>query len=102
MHVVHGYEHVDGDGPLKSCADPKYYEMSKNLFRHFLEKDLPKEIWSAYYEEIAKRTVDAAKDNEKVVLTHATYKEEARDVVIDKIVEGGENGYIFFVHMIVS
>jgi len=33
--------------------------------------------------------VEAAKDNDKVVLTHATYKPEARDVVIETIVKGG-------------
>ena len=90
MHVVHGYKHVDGDGPLKSCADPKYREMTIGILRHFLnEKDLSKEIWSPYFEEIAKQTVEAAKDHDKVVLTHATYKPEARDVVIETIVKGG-------------
>ena len=48
-----------------------------------------KELWSPYFEEIAKRAVDAAKHNDKVVLSHATYQQEVRDVVIEKIVEGG-------------
>jgi len=97
MHVVHGYKHIDGDFPLKSCAvDPKYREMTIGILRHFLnEKDLSKEIWSPYFEEIAKLTVEAAKENDKVVLTHATYKEEAREVVIEQIVKGGENGYTY-------
>ena len=48
-----------------------------------------KDDWGAYFEEIAKQAVDAAKDNDKVVLSHATYKQEARDLVIETIVAGG-------------
>jgi len=85
LQVVHGYKHVDGDGPLKSCADPTCYEMTHNM----ITSNGKKELWSPYFEEIAKRAVDAAKHNDKVVLSHATYQQEVRDVVIEKIVEGG-------------
>lgn len=86
--MVHGYKHVDGDGPIKHCAViPKYREMSKNLICTFgVGPLLSKELWAPYYEEIAKQTVNAAQDHDKVVLTHATYLQEARDVVIETIV----------------
>jgi len=64
--------------------------MAIGFLRQILnEKDLSKEIWSPYFEEIAKQTVEAAKDHDKVVLSHATYKPEARIVVIETIVKGG-------------
>mmetsp|Transcript_18474 Transcript_18474/g.39687 ORF Transcript_18474/g.39687 Transcript_18474/m.39687 type:complete len:309 (+) Transcript_18474:31-957(+) len=88
LHVVHGFKHVDGDGPLKNCAVPKYGEMVKKLFTADKQPN-PKEFWSPYFEEIARRTVDASKNHDKVVLTHATYQQEFREFVIEKIVEGG-------------
>ena len=68
------------------AVDPKYREMTKNFIT---QEKVRKDKWGPYFVEIARRTVDAAKDHDKVVLSHATYKEEARDVVIEKIVEGG-------------
>jgi len=44
---------------------------------------------SPYFGEIANQTLDAAKDHDRVVLTHATYNQESRDVVIDTLVKGG-------------
>ena len=89
LQEVHGYTHVDGDGPIKNCIKPEFTEMTRNMFRGFYGKDMPKEEWAPYYEEIANRTINAAKDNEKVVLTHATYQQRARDVVIETLVQGG-------------
>jgi len=88
LDVVHGFEHVDGDGPAKSCALPKYREMTKG-FLASSRGSVPREMWSPYFEEIAKQAVEAAKDHDKVVLTHATSKEPHRELVISKIVEGG-------------
>ena len=48
-----------------------------------------KELLAPYFQEIAKQTVDAAKDNDRVVLSHATYSEVCRDIVIETIVAGG-------------
>ena len=90
LQVVHGYKHVDGDGPLKHCAtDPKYLEMTRNMFSCGSVPNPARELWVPYFEEIGKRTVDAAKDHDKVVLSHATYQQEPRDVVIETIVKGG-------------
>lgn len=82
LQVVHGYKHIDGDGPLKSMIIPKYSDMTKNYFSSGGKS-------STYFGEIAKQTLDAAKDHDRVVLTHATYNQEYRDVVIDTLVEGG-------------
>ena len=80
------------------CAvDPRYREMVKG----FWTPNGTKDDWGPYFEEIARRTVDAAKDHDKVVLSHATYSQECRDVVIETIVKGGEIWiHIIFVHMI--
>eukprot|EP00580_Thalassiosira_gravida_P015264 CAMPEP_0201662410 /NCGR_PEP_ID=MMETSP0494-20130426/4503_1 /ASSEMBLY_ACC=CAM_ASM_000839 /TAXON_ID=420259 /ORGANISM="Thalassiosira gravida, Strain GMp14c1" /LENGTH=266 /DNA_ID=CAMNT_0048140765 /DNA_START=357 /DNA_END=1157 /DNA_ORIENTATION=- len=59
------------------------------MTKAFLAGGVSKEMWSPYFEEIAKRTVEAAKDHDKVVLTHASYKEPFRELVIAKILEGG-------------
>jgi len=94
MQVVHGYKHVDGDGPLKHCTvDPKYREMTKDMLQFLSATSSIKgreDKWGPYFVEIARRTVEAAKDNDKVVLSHATYKEDMRDLAIQEIVKGGE------------
>jgi len=82
LQVVHGYKHVDGDIPIKSMIIPKYREMIK-------ERIATNGKSPSYYEEIAKQTIDAAKDHDRVVLTHATYYQESRDVVIDTLIDGG-------------
>ena len=82
LQVVHGYKHIDGDGPLKSMIIPKYSEMTKDYFESGGKS-------SSYFGEIANQTLDAAKDHGRVVLTHATYNQEYRDVVIDTLVDGG-------------
>ena len=89
LQVVHGYKHVDGDGPFKNCIKPEYTEMTKNMVRGRHHKDVPKEEWAPYYEEIANQTINAANDDEKVVLTYATCQQRARDVVIKTLVQGG-------------
>eukprot|EP00985_Skeletonema_marinoi_P024166 scaffold16639_cov202-Skeletonema_marinoi.AAC.2 len=53
----------------------------------FIEGD-----WEPYFSELARLTLEAAKDNDKVVLSHATDKNEMRDHVIKKLIEGGASG----------
>ena len=94
LQVVHGFKHVDGDTPLKNCILPKYREMTKNVIKYTLSIGIEegtddKEYWSPFYEEIAKQTVEAAKDNDRVVLSAATYEQEQREFVIEKIQEEG-------------
>jgi hypothetical protein len=65
------------------ATDPKYMEMTRNMFSSNQSDS------ASYFEEIGKQTVDAAKEHDKVVLSHATYKQEARDIVIETIVKSG-------------
>ncbi|KAL7491714.1 hypothetical protein ACHAWT_001980 [Skeletonema menzelii] len=82
MHVMHGYHHVDGDIPLKNIAlVPEYKEM--------IEKCLMSDDWTPMYSELARLTLEGAKEHDKVVLSHATYKNEYRDHFIKKLIEGG-------------
>ena len=64
-------------------------EMTRNFIQTFGGVNLARELWAPYFEEIGKQTVDAAKEHDRVVLSHATYKQEPRDVVIETIVKGG-------------
>ena len=82
LQVVHGYKHIDGDGPLKSMIMPKYSDMTKDCFASGGKS-------SSYFGEIVNQTLDAAKDHDRVVLTHATYYQESRDFVIDTLIDGG-------------
>ncbi len=82
LYVVHGFKHVDGDGPLKTRAlFPQYKEMTRGYLFSNAEKNVAetKETWAPYFEEIAKQTLDTAKIHDRVVLAHATYKQPQRD-----------------------
>jgi len=82
MQVVHGYHHVDGDIPLKNMAlVPEYREIMEALI---IEGD-----WAPYFSELARLTLEAAKDHDKVVLSHATGLNSQRDHVVQKLIEGG-------------
>eukprot|EP00984_Skeletonema_dohrnii_P020415 scaffold9948_cov129-Skeletonema_dohrnii-CCMP3373.AAC.1 len=82
MQVMHGYHHVDGDIPLKHMTlVPKYKDI--------VELRFIKDDWAPHYSELAQLTLEAAKDNDKVVLSHATDKNVQRDHVIKKLIEGG-------------
>jgi len=84
MTVMHDYHHVDGDIPLKHmCLVPEYKEL--------MQKTILEDDWAPYFSELARLTLEAAKakDNDKVVLSHATDKNDLRDHVIKKLIEGG-------------
>uniref|UniRef100_A0A7S2P1U9 Zeta toxin domain-containing protein n=1 Tax=Skeletonema marinoi TaxID=267567 RepID=A0A7S2P1U9_9STRA len=82
MAVMHDYHHVDGDIPLKHmCLVPEYKEISE---KWIIEGD-----WDPFYSELARLALEGAKDNDKVVLSHATDKNDHRDHVIKKLIEGG-------------
>ena len=82
MTVVHGYHHIDGDIPYKNMTVvPEYMEMFEKMI---IDGD-----WAPHYSELAKLTLEAAKEHKKVVLSHATTHNEPRDHVIKKLIEGG-------------
>lgn len=96
LAFLHDFEHVDGDGPLKNCA---LSERNKELTIGFLksfkvhaidnDEDGPEEVWTPFYEEIAALALEAAKRTDKVVLTHASYRQAYRECVVNKLLEGG-------------
>ena len=79
--MMHDYHHVDGDIPFKHiCLVPEYKEIMQKMFLG---------DWAPHFTELARLTLEGAKDNDKVVLSHATYKNDQRDHVIKKLIEGG-------------
>jgi hypothetical protein len=82
MQVVHGYYHVDGDIPQKHVAlVPEY--------RKIMEAMIIDGNWAPQFSELARLTLEAAKDHDKVVLSHATDLNCKRDHVVQKLIEGG-------------
>ncbi|KAL7536965.1 hypothetical protein ACHAWF_005610 [Thalassiosira exigua] len=93
LAVVHGIKHVDGDSPLKNVHLPKNREIVKSLFKAgmIFEKtgEFKEELWGPHCDEWARLTLEAAKDHDRVVFTHATGTNMERDHYIKKLVEGG-------------
>merc|ERR1712146_620677 len=46
------------------------------------------ELWQPYFAELARQAFEAAKTSDKVVLTHATYRQKYRDFLVRKLKEG--------------
>mmetsp|Transcript_26505 Transcript_26505/g.30282 ORF Transcript_26505/g.30282 Transcript_26505/m.30282 type:complete len:364 (-) Transcript_26505:12-1103(-) len=94
IHLMHGYTHVDGDGPYKNTHIPRNRELAVRFLTCMLKHDMqhedgPEELWQPFYEEIANLTIEATKHSDKVVISHATYRQSYRKYVVDKLVEGG-------------
>lgn len=94
LALMHGYKHVDGDLPLKNKHLPQYSDMVATMWKvacEYLPKneDGPEEMWQPYFAELARLTLEAAETSEKVVLTHATYRQAWQEYVIQKLIEGG-------------
>jgi len=94
LALMHGYEHVDGDIPLKNSHLPQYSDMVAKMWKNAAEylpknEDGPEEMWQPYFAELARLTLKAAETSEKVVLTHATYRQAWQEYVIQKLIEGG-------------
>ena len=93
LAVVHGFEHVDGDWPLKHSNIPENAELSRNWIltttRSGECKEDEKHLWGGYFEKIANMTVEAAETHDRVVLSHATFDQPTRDVVIDTLLSSG-------------
>ena len=82
MAVMYGYHHVDGDIPLKHMTlVPEYKEIVEKMF---IDGD-----WAPHFSELARLTLEGAKSHKEVVLSHATDKNEFRDHVVKKLIEGG-------------
>lgn len=80
MQVVHGYNHVDGIHKQMGYV-PEYKDMFERLV---LEGDA-----DPFSGEQVRLTLEAAKDNDRVVFTFATPFNEQRNKFVDGLVEGG-------------
>ena len=86
----HGYDHDDAEKNQK----PKYKEIEVNMWKAMAEywprnEDGPGELWQPYYEELAKRILQALKHSDKIVLTDSPFRQNYRDFVLNKLEEGG-------------
>lgn len=102
LQVVRNWNHVDGDFPLKeSTFKPEYVDMVERLFisgKYAHIQELPEEErrewfaregYHAYFTEVARKTLEAARESDKVVATHATYNADARNFFIDTLIASG-------------
>ncbi|KAL7555110.1 hypothetical protein ACHAWF_018736, partial [Thalassiosira exigua] len=92
LAVAHGFEHVDGDWPFKHSHIPENAELSQGFLNCALSggcKEEDRDTWVGYFEKIADMTVEAAKTHDRVVLSHATYDQSPRDVVVETLLKGG-------------
>jgi len=93
LALLQGYEHVDGDGPLKNKHLPQYSDIAAKWWKNCTEymknnEDGLDELWQPYFAELARQALEAAKTSDKVVLTHATYRQKYRDFIVRKLEEG--------------
>ena len=94
LAYLHGYEHVDGDYPLKHAAiSARNKELGYGFLKSFQtclgNEEESDDVWTPFYEEIATLTLQAAKTSSKVVLSHASYRQAYRECVVNKLIEGG-------------
>lgn len=94
LAYLHGYEHVDGDYPLKHAAvSARNKELAYGFLKSFHtclgNEEESDDVWTPFYEEIATLTLQAAKTSSKVVLSHASYRQAYRECVVNKLIEGG-------------
>ena len=96
MHL-HGFHHVDGDYPLKSCgSNERYRSMTETMLEASIcyaprGEDGPEELWTPYFTEIAHLALKAVQENptKNVVLTHATARQAYREKVVNTLMEDG-------------
>merc|ERR1719230_326065 len=89
--LVHGYTHIDGDGPVKKQHQSRKFKTISTNFYKAVQVHWPKNqdgdatLWRPYMDELVEQTLEATKDHNKVVLTHATYRQNIRDYVIEQL-----------------
>lgn len=93
LALMQGFEHVDGDGPLKNKHLPQYSGMAAKWWKNCTEymknnEDGLDELWQPYFDELARQALEATETSDRVVLTHATYRQKYRDFVLRKLEEG--------------
>lgn len=93
LALMQGYHHVDGDCPLKNKHLPQYSDMAAKWWKNCTvymknNEDGLDELWQPYFAELARQALAAAETSDRVVLTHATYRQKYRDFLLGKLEEG--------------
>jgi len=76
MHL-HGFHHVDGDYPLKSCgSNERYRSMTETMLEASIcyaprGEDGPEELWTPYFTEIAHLALKAVQKSDEERRAHA-------------------------------
>lgn len=112
LDAVHGFCHVDGDLPYRTAEDPKMRDACKQFFKmnhafpflkgtrssdeqaaacdkHGVDVARIDECWQPFYQVMVDNALEAAKTNNKVVITYASPFQKPRDYVLNKLKEGG-------------
>jgi hypothetical protein len=96
LESVRGWKHIDGDIPVKQMAtNPEWFEASSKMFG-FGEYEGKTDFFDgildhskAYFDILARLTLEAARESNTVVMTHATYFRVVRDYFRKLLVDGG-------------
>lgn len=96
LDSVYGFNHVDGDVPIRNLHIPKNKALVTGLIEYGKKfnvnpNEAPDELWQPYYQELVDNTLEAAKTSDKVALTFACNRQKHRDFVMKKLKEGGAN-----------
>jgi len=105
LDLIHGFHHVDGDLAFRSQYTPEMREaftkMVEGIHRHPILKDFMKDVkssddlaeleeyWGPLFQVRVDSALEAAKTNDKVVITFADGFQVQRDFVFKKLKEGG-------------
>lgn len=104
LEIIHGFHHVDGDLPLRTMHKPemrhvvgkmiegaKLYPERMEFLKSHSSEDMEglEEYWGPYFQTNVDAALEAAKSNDKVVITFADGNRISRDYVMDKLREGG-------------
>jgi len=112
LDLIHDFHHVDGDLPYRTAHLPEMREVMTKIFegkqRHSIlnhpksSEDVKghEEFWGPHLQVMVDSALEAAKTNDKVVMTYACSFQSQRDYVMNKLKEGGaKNVTLMYLHM---
>jgi len=101
LEQYHDFQHIDGDLPFRTCEKPEIESIVRKFLTAMVKypdfwnpKNLDlyeetKENWGPYFDHLAENVLEAAKTNDKVVITFGVGANIMRTHFIDKLKEGG-------------
>lgn len=97
LELFCGWKHVDGDTPLKTPnKTPKYQDLTDRTFQSGPYEGMDREFFRTeglkpYMEEIARLTLEAARESDKVVLSWACMFKPMRSYLRQILADAGAN-----------